>query len=84
MKSSRRGGYGTFFFSVDGLITIAVRFIWFALHIVGEGQMAVHFEIGRRVPFDKAFSFVIGLYNGSYAFADFYGATVSHLFSRAN
>ena len=84
MKSSRRGGYGTFFFSVDGLITIAVRFIWFALHIVGESKVTVHFEIGRRVPFDKAFTLIIGLNNGSSAFADFYGATVSHLFSWAN
>ena len=84
MKSSGRGCDRPLFFGVNGLITIAVRFIWLALHIVGESKVTVHFEIGRRVPFDKAFTLIIGLNNDSSAFADFYGATVSHLFSWAN
>ena len=84
MKSSGRGGDRPFFFGVNGLIAIAVRFVWLALHVVRESKVTVHFEIGRRVPFDKAFTLIIGLNDGSSAFADFYGAAVSHLFSWAN
>lgn len=84
MEAGSWGGDGSFFFGVDGLVAVSIGFVGLALHVVGEGEVTVFFEVGRGVPVDEAFAFFVGLDDGSGAVADLDGAAVSHFFARAD
>ena len=84
MKTGGGGGNGTFFFGVNSLVAIAVGLVRFALHVVWKGEVAVFVEIGRGVPLDESFSFLVGLHHCSGALANLDGAAVPHLSTGAN
>lgn len=61
VKAGGGGGDGSFFFGIDGLVAMAVRLVSFPFHVVGEGEVAVFFEVRRAVPADEAFALFIDL-----------------------
>lgn len=81
VQSGSGRGNGAFFAGVDGLVSVAVGLVGFAFHVVGQGEVAVFFEVGWSVPLDEALAFVVGFENGTGALADFHGATGFHLLS---
>ena len=81
MKAGCGGGDGSILLGVNGLVAVAVGFVRLALHVVGEGEMTVFFEVGWGVPFDEAFAFFVGLYDGTRTLADFDGSAGFHFLS---
>jgi len=84
VEASGGGGDGAFFFGEDGLVSVAVGGVVIAVHVVGEGEMAVSVFVDGFGPFDETVSVVVDGGDSSGCLADFDGASGFHFLPGTN
>lgn len=69
MKAGGRGGDGAFVSGENGLVALAVEGFFVALHVVGEGEVAVAVFVDGTVPGNQAVAIFEDFLNGTHGVA---------------